>query len=60
MARPPKHRNLVFRYDPQPGLTIWELARFIAVLKSESMLHFKFYLGLPESLRRHFRRLTRV
>ncbi len=53
-----RNRNVVFRYDPQPNMTAWELARFIAVLKSESVLHFEFYLNLPEPLRRHFRQIN--
>jgi hypothetical protein len=47
-------KNIGFRFEPQPDMTVWELACFIAVIKSESVQHFEFYTNLPEPLKRHF------
>jgi hypothetical protein len=50
-----RYRNLIFRFDPRSDMTVWELAQFIAVIKSESVQHFEFYVNLPDPLKRHFR-----
>jgi hypothetical protein len=50
-------RNYLFRFNPQPGITTWEIARFIAILTNDKPLHFRRYLALGPDLQRHFRHI---
>lgn len=55
-----KHRETdyrpsdVFRFEPQPDITVQELAYLLMVLY-EPAIHFKNYLNLPDNVQRHFR-----
>lgn len=48
-------RNYLFRFTPQPEITTWELARFVALLVGDKPMHFKAYLALRPELQRHFK-----
>lgn len=46
----------LFRFEPKLDMTMWELARFIAVLVEDKPMHFeRFFSLIPEPLQRHFR-----
>ena len=43
----------VFVFEPRSDITVEELAHLLKVLY-EPAIHFKSYLGLPDTVQRHF------
>lgn len=49
-------KRVLFRYEPELDMTVWELARFVAILMEAKPMHFeRFFTLIPPHLRRHFR-----